>query len=149
MKSAQPQNQTLTGRNQTGPRTPEGKIRSSLNALKTGKHSSLPAGLDGLDEARQFKSFHAKLEQEHSPEGQLEGFILLQIAMCMIRQCRLWSAESEAAPGSTEAAALTKQAAALTKELDGAIARLSKLQNARKHAIAAAAMRARKEKMFG
>src|SRR5437016_6219086 len=62
----------------TGPRTPQGKIRSSLNALRhglTGQVSTMP-----VEDRVAFDKFTTELCQSYQPEGPLETQIAQSIA---------------------------------------------------------------------
>lgn len=74
-------------RRSTGPRTPEGKARSSRNALKHG----LFAGDAVLpDEDRQaFLELLTALEADQQPASPLEQILLRQLAIAIWRLCRL------------------------------------------------------------
>ena len=157
MKSAAPETKTVTvktqlvGKNQTGPKTAEGKARSSMNAMKHGRFANLPPGIESPDEAAAFKAAIGKLKREHLPVGELENFCCLQIAMGIVRQMRLWQLEAqifdamaagEKPPMTVDA--MSKQLALLSKDLDAAIKRLRGLQVPRQNEERARAMRARR-----
>jgi len=151
--------------NQSGAKTPEGKARSSLNAVKHGRYAkTLPPGIDDLSEATAFKAARQKLIAEYKPEGELENFAILQLAMCFIRQARLWRLESglhdalaraveredgqQASELPIKPSDLEKQAASLQKELDAAVKRLNDSQAKRRALASSAAMPARREARF-
>ena len=75
----------------TGPRTPEGKARSSLNALKHGlfsRHFDLAAGPLKEDRA-EFDAFAAELAAEYQPEGTEETVLVDRMAALWWRLQRL------------------------------------------------------------
>jgi hypothetical protein len=75
----------------TGPRTPEGKARSSINALKLGLFSrqlDLAAERLGEDSA-EFAALHADLTAEYRPEGRDESMLVDRMAALWWRLQRL------------------------------------------------------------
>ena len=75
----------------TGPRTPEGKARSSLNALKHGAFSRhLALAAEPLHEDRaEFDAFAAELAAEYQPEGPEETVLVDRMAALWWRLQRL------------------------------------------------------------
>jgi hypothetical protein len=76
----------------TGPRTVEGKERSSRNAIKHGifsKHLFLD------DECRaDFDKLHQGLREDFQPEGVMEQLLVEQLAITFLRWRRMLAAES-------------------------------------------------------
>ena len=65
-------------RHSTGPTTPEGKARASINSLRHGllaRQVVLP-----IEDRAQYLELLAALEAEHQPEGPLETFLVHQMA---------------------------------------------------------------------
>ena len=75
----------------TGPRTPEGKARSSQNALKHGCFSrNLERAAERLGEDRaEFDNFAAELTAEYQPEGPEETMLVDRMAALWWRMQRL------------------------------------------------------------
>ena len=71
----------------TGPSTPEGKARASLNALTHG-FTSQDAVLD-CENRQQFLDLLAALQAEHAPVGPVEDFFVHQMACAQWRLQRL------------------------------------------------------------
>ncbi len=69
-------------RRSTGPRTPEGKVRSAQNALKHGLFArTLALAAEPLGEARaEFDALHAELTEHHDPQGPEEALLVERIA---------------------------------------------------------------------
>jgi hypothetical protein len=127
----------------TGPKTPEGKARSSANALKhglTSRHVVLP----GEDRA-EFDALVARLIQEHRAATALEIEMVHQIAGCLWRLDRARKAEAEyfyvnfiadkpTRDMERRFALILRYATAIERELHRAIARLQQLQKERSKA---------------
>jgi hypothetical protein len=123
----------------TGPNTPEGKLRSSANALKhglTSRHVVLPG-----ENRTEFDALVARLIEEHGAKDTLEIEILHEIAGCMWRLDRARKAESEyfhinfiagKATKETERrfALILRYTGAIERELHRAIIRLQQLKKA-------------------
>lgn len=73
----------------TGPRTPEGKRCSSLNALKDGLFARR---LLNEAEKRYFQSQLCRLTAYWKPEGPSEEFCILELAQCSLDKERLYAA---------------------------------------------------------
>ena len=82
------------GKKSDGPITPEGKTRSSANAMKTGIFSQRRF-IDGEDPA-EFASLRDQLAQDFKVESALEYYFVDEIAMVMWRKRRLNQAEAAA-----------------------------------------------------
>ena len=82
------------GERSAGPITPEGKARSSLNAMKTGIFSQRRF-IDGEDPA-EFRRLCEQLASELKADGALEYYFIDEIAMVMWRKRRLNQAEAAA-----------------------------------------------------
>lgn len=83
----------------TGPRTPRGKRRSSLNALKHGmlaKDLVLPE-LEGKDAAAEFRALLHALTDDLAPRGAFERLLVEKIAVCTWRMRRLLRYENRVA----------------------------------------------------
>ena len=93
MNSTKPSRAEINAQNarhSTGPRTPEGKLASSRNAIKHGLTAAKPVVLP--EEAPEFESFRDKLWHEIEPEGALEDDLfenLLHASLKMQRVRRL------------------------------------------------------------
>jgi hypothetical protein len=77
----------LNAAHSTGPRTPEGKARASLNAVRHGllaRSCVLPE-----EDRKQFLALLADLEAEHQPAGPEETYLVEQIASAQFRMARL------------------------------------------------------------
>ena len=77
----------------TGPKTVEGKARSSRNALKHGLLSKSVV-LDDED-ADVFLTLKQTLHEELAPVGEGERFLVDRIALCQLRLARIARAEGE------------------------------------------------------
>jgi hypothetical protein len=77
---------------QTGPRTREGKSRSSANAMQHGLLSRKLL-LDG-ESQEEFQTLFDTLIADHRPSGLLETTLVEKIAICIWRQQRLVAAET-------------------------------------------------------
>ena len=62
----------------TGPRTPEGKARSSRNATRHG--ISLRMVLLSTEDQKEFENLYADLRAEHQPEGATEDILVFKMA---------------------------------------------------------------------
>ena len=79
-------------RHSTGPKTPDGKARASLNSLRHGllaRQIVLP-----IEDRAQYLELLAALEAEHQPEGPLETFLVHQMAASQWRLQRLTRIET-------------------------------------------------------
>jgi hypothetical protein len=123
----------------TGPNTPEGKARSSANAIKhglTSRHVVLPG-----ENRAEFDALVARLIEEHVAQDTLEIEIIHEIAGCLWRLDRARKAESEyfhvnfiadQATKETERrfALILRYTGAIERELHRAIIRLQQLKKA-------------------
>ena len=82
--------------NQTGPRTPEGKARSSLNAIKHGLRSSLIV-IPGLEDEQDWSDFYEGMVACYAPVGALECALVDRAAGLIWRLRRVPRAERHAA----------------------------------------------------
>jgi len=124
----------------TGPKTPEGKARSSANALKhglTSRHVVLPG-----ENRAEFDALVARLIQEHRAATALEIEMVHHIAGCLWRLDRARKAEAEyfyvnfiadqpTRDMERRFALILRYATAIERELHRAIARLQQLQKER------------------
>ena len=124
----------------TGPNTPEGKARSSANAIKhglTSRHVVLPG-----ENRAEFDALVARLIEEHQAKDTLEIEIIHEIAGCIWRLDRARKAESEyfyvnfiADKATKESerrfALILRYAGAIERELHRAITRLQQLKKDR------------------
>jgi hypothetical protein len=76
----------------TGPRTPEGRKRASLNAYRNGLNGQIICSTP--EELAAFKSFCAEIRDELAPSGPIERFLAKSIAENMYRLERARSIES-------------------------------------------------------
>lgn len=97
---------------QTGPKTAAGKARSSQNARKHGLTAKTPPMLVGPDKSA-FRAIQKQLTVQYEPEGPLEEFCCVSIAMAMQKQMKIW--ESEVA--AFELASLPKPSNLSTKNI--------------------------------
>ncbi len=83
----------------TGPRTPQGKSWSRLNALKHGILASqaVITTIEGRAERRMFEATVAGLAQDFQPVGVYEELLVQEIAACFWRKRRLLMFENRAA----------------------------------------------------
>src|SRR3984885_7393173 len=83
----------------TGPRTPEGKQRSSLNALRHGilAKAAFNATLEGEERRADFDELVAGLAQEYQPRTMTEKMTVQQLAGCYWRLAKVWRFEQAAA----------------------------------------------------
>lgn len=86
-------------RHSTGPRTPEGKQRSSLNALKHGVLAmrAVNAMLDGEDEVTRYQVHREAYFENLRPEDQVQADLVEQIAANRWRMAKLLQFEDVAA----------------------------------------------------
>jgi len=80
----------------TGPRTPQGRVVSKLNALKHGILSKqvLVQGLILQESERELKALHGRFWEDLQPEGPLEEMLVDQIVTAHWRLRRALVAES-------------------------------------------------------
>lgn len=83
-------------RKSTGPRTPQGKARSSQNAVKHGilARAVLPSALEAVESREDFDQLLASLTDLFAPEGIVEVLLVQQIAAAYWRLARLYRAEA-------------------------------------------------------
>ena len=83
----------------TGPRTPGGKARSRLNALKHGILASqaVIATIEGRADRKLFEATVEGLAQDFEPVGAYEQLLVQEIAACFWRKRRLLRFENRAA----------------------------------------------------
>jgi len=83
----------------TGPRTPQGKAWSRLNALKHGILASqaVITAIEGRAERQMFEASVAGLAQDFQPVGTYEQLLVQEIAACFWRKRRLLMFENRAA----------------------------------------------------
>ena len=98
----------------TGPKTPQGKAYSRLNALKHGILASqvVLAAIEGHEERRMFEETVAGLKLDFQPVGCFEEFLVQQIGSCMWRYRRMARFENRAAFRVTE----INQSAAIARD---------------------------------
>jgi hypothetical protein len=82
------------GARSRGPKTTEGKARSSQNALKHGFRAQKHVVLDDED-AAEFKALEAALIEELAPQGALQSVLARRLAAAAWRLCRADRIESE------------------------------------------------------
>ena len=77
----------MSDNKQTGPKTPEGKKRSSLNALKHGLTARSPHALDAVAEVQEipFDDIHEEMIRHYRPMDPVERQLVLRIARCVWR----------------------------------------------------------------
>lgn len=83
----------LYGARGQGKKTPAGKLRSSRNALKHGLRAAKPPLLMGED-LTQFEGIIQSLVDQYQPQGAAEMHLIEVLAMSILKQHRLWSAEA-------------------------------------------------------
>ncbi len=83
----------------TGPRTPQGKTRSSLNALRHGilARAAFNPTIDGKERRAEFEEIVAGLAQEFQPATASEHMMVQQLAGCYWKLAKVWNFETEAA----------------------------------------------------
>lgn len=83
----------------TGPRTPEGKMRSRLNALRHGilAKAAFNATIEGEERRAEFDELVAGLAQEYQPRTMTEHMTVQQLAGCYWKLAKVWTYETEAA----------------------------------------------------
>ncbi len=83
----------------TGPRTPEGKAHSRLNALKHGllATEAVNRTIEGADARAAFDALTDRLEAHYLPEGPVEEILVEKIAIAAWRLKRLLRFEAKAA----------------------------------------------------
>ncbi len=83
----------------TGPRTPAGKARSSLNALRHGilAKAAFNLKIDGAECRAEFEAIVAGLAQEFQPRTMSDHLMVQQLAGCYWRLAKVWRYEQEAA----------------------------------------------------
>jgi hypothetical protein len=83
----------------TGPRTPQGKARSSLNALRHGilARAAFNLTIEGAEKRKEFEAIVAGLAQEFQPRTMTEHLTVQQLAGCYWRLAKVWTYETEGA----------------------------------------------------
>jgi len=83
----------------TGPRTPQGKARSSLNALRHGilARAAFNLKIEGVEKRAEFDAIVAGLAQEFQPQTTSEHLMVQQLAGCYWRMAKVWTLETESA----------------------------------------------------
>jgi len=83
----------------TGPRTPAGKARSSLNALRHGilAKAAFNVVIEGEARRAEFEALVAGLAQEFQPRTITEHMMVQQLAGCYWKLAKVWTHETEAA----------------------------------------------------
>jgi hypothetical protein len=83
----------------TGPRSRDGKARSSLNALRHGilAKAAFNAKIDGADRRAEFDALVEGLAQEYQPQTMTEEMTVQQLAGCYWRLAKVWRYEQAAA----------------------------------------------------
>ena len=83
----------------TGPRTPQGKARSSLNALRHGilAKAAFNVVIEGEERRAEFEAIVAGLAQEYQPRTMTEHMMVQQLAGCYWKLAKVWTFETEAA----------------------------------------------------
>ncbi len=83
----------------TGPRTPEGKARASLNALRHGilAKAAFNVTIEGEERRAEFDAIVAGLAQEFQPRTVIEQMTVQQLAGCYWKLAKVWTYEQEAA----------------------------------------------------
>jgi hypothetical protein len=83
----------------TGPRTPAGKARSSLNALRHGilAKAAFNVTIEGAGRRAEFEAIVAGLAQEFQPRTITEHMMVQQIAGGYWKLAKVWTHETEAA----------------------------------------------------
>ena len=79
----------------TGPRTPEGKARSSRNALRHGLASISPHCFLAIEDRSAFERMLQGYILSHRPNHTDEVDLLVDAVFCKWRQQRLWSTEAQ------------------------------------------------------
>src|SRR5262249_5566721 len=87
----------------TGPKSPDGKARSSKNALCHGLRSAAPV-LPG-EEPAEWDAFQAGVARSLAPEGALAGELAGRVALCLWRLRRVAAYETGVAAARLEEAA--------------------------------------------
>jgi hypothetical protein len=83
----------------TGPRTPQGKAASSLNALRHGilARAAFNVTIEGEERRAEFEALVAGFAQEYQPRTMTEHLTVQQLAGCYWRLAKVWAFETEAA----------------------------------------------------
>jgi hypothetical protein len=83
----------------TGPRTPAGKARSSLNALRHGilAKAAFNLVIEGAERRTEFDAIVAGLAQEYQPRTMTEHMTVQQLAGCYWKLAKVWTHDTEAA----------------------------------------------------
>jgi len=83
----------------TGPRTTEGKARSSLNALRHGilAKAAFNVVIEGEERRAEFEAIVAGLAQEYQPRTITEHMMVQQLAGCYWKLAKVWTFETESA----------------------------------------------------
>ncbi len=83
----------------TGPRTPQGKARSSLNALRHGilAKAAYNPTIEGKERRTEFEELVTGFAQEYQPRTATEHMMVQQLAGCYWKLAKVWEFEQEAA----------------------------------------------------
>jgi hypothetical protein len=112
----------------TGPKTPQGKARSALNALRHGilARAAFNVVLEGEERRAEFDAMVAGLAQEFQPQTMSEHLTVQQLAGCYWRLEKVWRYEQEAAWRTSAGPAMPSEE---IKEYDKADLQLLKIRN--------------------
>jgi hypothetical protein len=71
----------------TGPRTEEGKRRSSLNSLRHGMRAESPQALQAIEQeiGVTFDEIHQEMREHFRPADKLEEYLVKRVARCLWR----------------------------------------------------------------
>lgn len=96
MSTKQMEANRQNARKSTGPRTPAGRARSRMNALKHGIRSKgvLVQGLHYRENSRELDALYERFRQEMDPQGPVEEMLVDQIVTAHWRWRRALAAES-------------------------------------------------------
>lgn len=96
----EPQNSNVRRRSRrTGPRTPQGKARSKLNAMKTGIFAKLVLAAKPFSESRDdFDKLLADLQESIRARDHFEEVLVESLALQFFRLARVYQTDAEVSP---------------------------------------------------
>ena len=122
------------GKKSTGPRTPEGKQRSRLNALKHGilAKAVVIQGGPGKEKRGEFDQLLTELWQHYTPQGPVEEMLVERMATLKWRLARVYRSERGEMPDARVSDRRVRYETMLERAIYRALTELERLQRSRR-----------------